>query len=98
MVWTVEKKGLTIAASWKPKDSKTGEITVYQAKWNAFRDQLAKGKHPVEAAKMIGDSKYTVLNKKTGQAEFRVGGKDRVTFIVDDVNHVLYKVCLGGHT
>jgi hypothetical protein len=59
---------------------------------------LRKGKHPVEAAKAVGDSKYTVLNKKTGQAEFRVGGKDRVTFIVDDENHVLSRVCLGGHT
>jgi hypothetical protein len=97
MVWTIDKKGLTIAASWKPKD-KEGKITVYQAKWNEFMDQLRKGKHPVEAAKAVGDSKYTVLNKKTGQAEFRVGGKDRVTFIVDDENHVLSRVCLGGHT
>ena len=97
MAWTVDKKSAKIHASWKPKD-KDGNIAPHQKKWNDFMDQLSKGRTPKEAADRIGDSKFTVLDKKTGQAEIRLGGKHRAAFVMDETNKKLTQVQLGGHT
>ena len=77
MAWKVNKSGAKIAAGWDPK----GKDKASQANWNAFMNAVNKGKHPSEAGSGMN---YKLLNKSTGQAQIRLSGSERASFIVDE--------------
>lgn len=91
MPWSVEKSGAKIAKGWDPK----GKDKAAQDNWNAFMKAVNSGKHPSEAGKGMD---YKLLNKGTGQAQIRLSGSERASFIVDEETQTVKKVQLGGHT
>jgi hypothetical protein len=91
MPWRVDKTGAKIAAGWDPK----GKDKASQDNWNLFMNEVNRGKHPSEAGKNMT---YKLLNVATGQAQIRLSGSERASFIVDEKQQVVNKVQLGGHT
>jgi len=91
MPWHVNKSGVKIAKGWDPK----GKDKASQENWNTFMNAVNAGKHPSEAGKSMS---YKMLNDKTGQAQIRLSGSERASFIVDEKNTEVKNVQLGGHT
>lgn len=69
-------------------------------KYREFRFQVKQRFYsPVEAARLIGDSKYTGFGStSSNQFEIRLGGKDRVTFTLDTTRRKITILQVGGHT
>lgn len=91
MPWHVDKSGAKIADGWDPK----GKDKASQENWNSFLNAVNSGKHPSDAGKGMA---YKLLNKSTGQAQIRLSGSERASFIVDESAQVVKKIQLGGHT
>ncbi|EJM60157.1 RHS repeat domain-containing protein [Pseudomonas sp. GM48] len=67
--------------------------------YDVFRKGVAdEGLSPVQASQKMGDPKYTLLEKKLNRFEVRISGKDRVTFLVDETDHIVEILQVGGHT
>ncbi len=65
--------------------------------YEVFTDAIGKENlHPKLAAERIGDSKYSKLRGTTNQFEVRIGGKDRVTFLLRRASVEILQV--GGHS
>ncbi len=65
--------------------------------YNVFTDAIEKESlHPRSAAKRIGESKYGKLGGTSNQYKVRIGGKDRVTFLLHKASVEILQV--GGHT
>ncbi len=92
MAWKVNKSGAKIAKGWEPK----GKDKAAQGVWNDFMTRVNRGKHPKEAAST--SMKYKLLNKNSGQAQIRLSGSERASFIVDEKKEEINKIQLGGHT
>lgn len=69
-----------------------------QEKFNQFKNAIAEGLHPREAAKRAGDTKYTKLQGTDNQYEIRLSQGARVTFLVDDEKREVKILQVGGHT
>ncbi|KAI1248957.1 hypothetical protein MGN70_010160 [Eutypa lata] len=69
-------------------------------KYREFRFQVKQRFYsPMEAADLIGDSKYTKFGStSSNQYEIRLGGKDRVTFTLDTTRRKITILQVGGHT
>jgi mRNA-degrading endonuclease RelE of RelBE toxin-antitoxin system len=68
-----------------------------QNRYDVFQNAIAnKGHHPQEAARLAGDTDYKKL--QGNQYEIRLSQRNRVTFTVDDKNHVVTILQAGGHT
>ena len=67
-------------------------------KYRDFRYQVKERFYsPVEAAERIGDANYKKLGG-SNQYEIRLGGKDRVTFTLDNARREITILQVGGHT
>ena len=65
--------------------------------FQAFKQLIQnEGYHPKEAAKLIGDTNFKQLDKKTNLYQIRLSQKNRVTFVINDKNVEIRHV--GGHT
>ena len=69
---------------------------VEEAVWDKFVQSIHSGKDPKSAADAAGDTKYTKLRGPKNQFEFRLSGKNRVSFVLDGTT--LRQVQVGGHT
>jgi mRNA-degrading endonuclease RelE of RelBE toxin-antitoxin system len=85
--WRLDKTG-----------AKFRELTkVEQAKFDIFQNAIAnRGLSPKDAAAEVGDSNYKRL--QGNQYQIRLSQSNRVTFLVDDQNHVVKILQVGGHT
>ena len=90
------------AVKWKLDKSKAkfAQLTpVEQTKFDTFQNAIAKeGMSPKDAAAKIGDADFKVLNQKTGQYQIRLSKANRVTFLIDNTNHTVKILQVGGHT
>ena len=91
MAWKVNKSGAKIASGWDPK--KTHKAA--QQNWNDFMNAVNRDTHPATAGAGMA---YKLLNKATGQAQIRLSGGERASFIVDEDKEEVNKIQLGGHT
>jgi hypothetical protein len=91
MPWHVDKSGAKIAKGWEPQ----GKDKASQENWNKFMNAVNAGKHPSEAGKGMD---YKLLNKSSGQAQIRLSGSERASFIVDEKATVVKTIQIGGHT
>jgi RHS repeat-associated protein len=83
----------------KPKNIKSDLSQSSMDQYDVFKHSIAdEGLSPVEASKRMGDPKYTLLEKKLGRYEVRIGSAHRVTFLVDDTNRIVEILQVGGHT
>jgi hypothetical protein len=88
MAWTIKGK-VKVVQQLTPAEDK---------KWDTFVAELGKGKAPIDAAKAIGDVKYTKLKGSSNQFEIRLSGGRRATFVVDEGAKQISQVQVGGHT
>jgi len=88
MAWTIKGK-VKVIQQLTPVEDK---------KWDTFVAELGKGKAPIDAAKAIGDVKYTKLKGAANQFELRLSGGRRATFVVDEGAKQISQVQVGGHT
>ncbi|KAH2761582.1 hypothetical protein KXW10_000404 [Aspergillus fumigatus] len=64
-----------------------------------FRDYCQGYRYdPATAAKLIGDSDLKSIDNKFGVYQFRIGGKHRVTYTLNEVKRIVKIHDLGGHT
>ncbi|GEM_PF-2063546 len=87
--WTLDKKG----ASFK-------QLTpAEQRNFDTFQNAIAnEGLSPKDAASRIGGANYKKLQGTKDQYEIRLSKGTRATFRVDDNNHVVKILEVGGHT
>jgi hypothetical protein len=91
-------------AKWTLKEPKAKNIKANLSdsameQYDIFRAGVAdEGLSPVQASQKMGDPKYTLLEKKLNRFEVRISGKDRVTFLVDETDHIVEILQVGGHT
>jgi hypothetical protein len=89
ITWTLDKS-----------KAKFGQLTqAEQAQFDIFQNAIANQRmSPKDAAAKMGDADFKVLNKATGQYQIRLSQKNRATFIVDNANHKVTILQVGGHT
>ncbi|MBA1201524.1 RHS repeat-associated core domain-containing protein [Pseudomonas capeferrum] len=70
-----------------------------QEKYENFKSLIGdNGYHPKTAAELVGDMKYTRLDKGTGLHEVRVSGGNRVSFYIYPSEKIVEIREVGGHT
>ena len=87
--WTLDKAGATF------KQLTPAE----QRNFDTFQNAIAKeGLSPKDAASRIGGANYKRLQGTKDQYEIRLSKGTRATFLVNDKNHVVKILEVGGHT
>lgn len=88
MSWKIDKRG-----------ARFGQLSIAaQAKWDLFQNAIHQGQHPAEAAKLIGDSHYKVLDSKLGRFQIRLDYANRATFLIRESSQTVEVSQVGGHT
>lgn len=70
-----------------------------QAKFDIFQNAIAnEGMSPKDAAAKMRDADYKLLQGTKNQYQIRLSQHNRATFIVDNANHKVTILQVGGHT
>ena len=95
--------GASAPAKWTRTGAGDESISVemrpaQRGEWTIFREGIDQGLHPKAASKLMGDPHFEKYRGTSNQWSVRLGGKDRVTFAIDEKSHEVQILQIGGHS
>lgn len=86
--WHLEQKGATL-----------NQLTpVEQQNFNKFQNAINQGLSPKQAAQKVTNAKFTKVKGTKNQYSMHLSEKASATFLVNNKNHVVNLLQVGGHT